>query len=179
MKNIKNKAFTLVELIVVITILAILGTIAFISLQGYSAGARDSKRLSDVTNILKKIGVEETQGTLVLTLISNQTTSTGKINNQDTSIIQGVPNYTNLEEDGNNFKDPSTDGDYVLGFAKGGTGTGAYKFIQIATLSEERNQAVLKGNYYLLDVANDSPSLVKDGSGTFVTDGGTNVPYSL
>jgi len=31
-----KKAFTLVELIVVITILAILWTIAFISLQGYS-----------------------------------------------------------------------------------------------------------------------------------------------
>jgi prepilin-type N-terminal cleavage/methylation domain-containing protein len=43
--------FTLVELIVVITILAILWTIAFISLQWYSAQARDSKRLSDIQNI--------------------------------------------------------------------------------------------------------------------------------
>jgi len=40
----KKKAFTLVELIVVITILTILGTIAFISLQGYSRDARDSTR---------------------------------------------------------------------------------------------------------------------------------------
>ena len=47
--------FTLVELIVVITILAILGTIAFISLQGYSAQARDSKRLSDIQNIKKSL----------------------------------------------------------------------------------------------------------------------------
>ena len=48
----KNKsAFTLVELIVVITILAILGTIAFISLQWYSKSARDSKRTSDISNI--------------------------------------------------------------------------------------------------------------------------------
>lgn len=48
----KNKsAFTLVELIVVITILAILGTIAFISLQWYSADARDSSRISDINHI--------------------------------------------------------------------------------------------------------------------------------
>jgi prepilin-type N-terminal cleavage/methylation domain-containing protein len=48
-----KKWFTLVELIVVITILAILGTIAFISLQWYSANARDSRRLADVWNIKK------------------------------------------------------------------------------------------------------------------------------
>jgi len=44
-------AFTLVELIVVITILAILWTIAFISLQWYSRDARDSTRTSDLWNI--------------------------------------------------------------------------------------------------------------------------------
>ena len=43
--------FTLVELIVVITILAILWTIAFISLQWYSSQARDSKRIADIQNI--------------------------------------------------------------------------------------------------------------------------------
>jgi len=46
-----RKAFTLVELIVVITILAILWTIAFISLQWYSRDARDGKRTSDVWNM--------------------------------------------------------------------------------------------------------------------------------
>ncbi len=44
----KIKAFTLVELIVVITILAILWTIAFISLSWYSSDARDSIRISDM-----------------------------------------------------------------------------------------------------------------------------------
>lgn len=47
----KQKAFTLVELIVVITILAILWTIAFISLQWYSLQARDSTRISDLSSI--------------------------------------------------------------------------------------------------------------------------------
>jgi len=49
--NKSKQAFTLVELIVVIIILAILWTIAFISLQWYSADARDSSRISDVNHI--------------------------------------------------------------------------------------------------------------------------------
>jgi prepilin-type N-terminal cleavage/methylation domain-containing protein len=47
----QRKAFTLVELIVVITILAILWTIAFISLQWYGKSARDSVRLSDIKSM--------------------------------------------------------------------------------------------------------------------------------
>ena len=43
--------FTLVELIVVITILAILWTIAFIALQWYSSNARDSVRVTDMSRI--------------------------------------------------------------------------------------------------------------------------------
>ncbi|MDD2871732.1 MAG: prepilin-type N-terminal cleavage/methylation domain-containing protein [Candidatus Gracilibacteria bacterium] len=51
MKNYKKHGFTLVELIVVITILLILGTIAFISLQGYSENSRDSARISDLSRM--------------------------------------------------------------------------------------------------------------------------------
>lgn len=48
----KNKyAFTLVELIVVLTIIAILWTIAFITMQWYSASSRDSVRISDMSKI--------------------------------------------------------------------------------------------------------------------------------
>ena len=50
-----KKGFTLVELIVVITILAILGTIVFISLQWYSENARDSRRVADINNIKKAL----------------------------------------------------------------------------------------------------------------------------
>lgn len=48
----KNKLwFTLVELIVVITILAILWTIAFISFQWYTQNSRDSKRIADINSL--------------------------------------------------------------------------------------------------------------------------------
>jgi prepilin-type N-terminal cleavage/methylation domain-containing protein len=58
--NIKSKtAFTLVELIVVITILAILWTIAFISFQWYSSNARDSVRISDINNIQKWLDLSQ------------------------------------------------------------------------------------------------------------------------
>lgn len=51
MQKHKNSAFTLVELIVVITILAILWTIWFLSLQWYSASSRDSVRINDISSI--------------------------------------------------------------------------------------------------------------------------------
>jgi len=50
-KKSKKQWFTLVELIVVITILAILWTIAFISFQGYTLNARDWVRMTDLNNI--------------------------------------------------------------------------------------------------------------------------------
>lgn len=50
----KNYAgFTLVELIVVMTILMILGAIGFTQLGGFQGSARDSSRLSDINNLSK------------------------------------------------------------------------------------------------------------------------------
>lgn len=56
-----SKAFTLVELIVVITILAILATIGYASLIGYGLTARDTKRISDLNNITKVIELYKIQ----------------------------------------------------------------------------------------------------------------------
>jgi len=48
-----SKGFTLVELIVVITILAILWTIGFLSFQWYSSSARDSSRIADISGLIR------------------------------------------------------------------------------------------------------------------------------
>lgn len=53
--NYKKAGFTLVELIVVVTILAILATIWFMSFFWYQISARDSVRISDLWNISKSI----------------------------------------------------------------------------------------------------------------------------
>jgi prepilin-type N-terminal cleavage/methylation domain-containing protein len=55
----QNIAFTLVELIVVITILSILATIGFLSLLGYQKSARESIRLSDIKLIEKQLSLYE------------------------------------------------------------------------------------------------------------------------
>ena len=46
-----QKGFTLVELIVVISILVILGTIGFLSVGSYLASARDTVRISDISHL--------------------------------------------------------------------------------------------------------------------------------
>ena len=55
------RAFTLVELLVVISILAILWTIAFLSFWWFSSKARDSNRISDTTNLSKWIELYQVQ----------------------------------------------------------------------------------------------------------------------
>jgi len=48
MQKINIRAFTLVELIVVITIVGILSTVGFVSYSGYLTWARDSNRISQM-----------------------------------------------------------------------------------------------------------------------------------
>jgi len=51
----KNKAFTLVELLVVITILWILSSVAFVSYMWYSENTRDSARISNLVKLEKSL----------------------------------------------------------------------------------------------------------------------------
>lgn len=53
----KNNAFTLVELIVAIAILAILATISFFSLSWYSSNSRDSVRITDLDAMMKSLNL--------------------------------------------------------------------------------------------------------------------------
>lgn len=50
-----TKGFTLVELIVVITILAILATIGFLSLQGYTQDAKETKTVANLRTVASSL----------------------------------------------------------------------------------------------------------------------------
>lgn len=129
-----KKAFTLVELIVVITILAILGTIAFISLQGYSGEAKNSKVTSDLRNIASAIETASTRNSVTLSQVATATAlTTNEVSgvtfwpNADTlatnagsGITYKVANvdFAAIGQNGEDFKDPnSTDAasNYLFG----------------------------------------------------------------
>lgn len=61
----RNPGFTLVELIVVITVLAILATVGFVSMGGYSKDAREAAREYDTSVIGKAISHQSVLGTPV------------------------------------------------------------------------------------------------------------------
>ena len=158
----KRKAFTLVELIVVITILAILWTIAFISLSWYSKEARDSKRITDTSSLLSKINIEQTKWTPLSDLITIGEPVTLQILWENNPNVQSFreANFKTLKEDEKNFRDPSNKfQNYPLAYAIWWTWKDAYKFIQIATISEKENKAVIKWNYYRSENPNDAKSL--------------------
>ena len=60
-----KKAFTLVELIIVVTIIAILATIWFISYSGYSENLKDTVRKTDVKTISKALEFKLSKGLLL------------------------------------------------------------------------------------------------------------------
>lgn len=57
----KRRGFTLIELIVVITILSILWTIAFISLKWYTTEARDSVRLQNISMLENALSLSKVE----------------------------------------------------------------------------------------------------------------------
>ena len=176
-KNTKH-AFTLVELIVVITILAILWTIAFISLQWYSKEARDSARLVDARSLIWKINIENARGIPLSELLTWSTTSTITINKNSSAISNiWMANFEYLREDRNNFQDPTNGIDYPIAFAEWWSWKWSYSFLQIATVSEKNNVAMVLWNYYLMD-KNDSPSLFLI-DGDYIVNWKLPLPYNI
>lgn len=150
-----TKAFTLVELIVVITILAILGTIAFISLQGYSADARNSKRTSDVNNIISAMSIKMAEGGWLSSFVTATDGTNWGLNLSSTgsygwtwaafwtNYFGWVPNYTALGVKAAEFQDPNGQ-DYKIGATT--TADGRYELA--ASLEEAgARKALVKGNY--------------------------------
>lgn len=179
-----KKAFTLVELIVVITILAILWTIAFISLEWYSWEARDSKRLNDVNNIFKKISLERVKWVYPENLMVNWVDTSSWLILWwiiPTKSAQWTVNFSEIKEEENSFKDPKWN-NYILSYAIWWSGTWAYKFVQLATINERKNEAVLVWDYYKLQTW-DSESLIfsnsNDLNSALVEDKKWILPYNI
>ncbi|MFK7780687.1 MAG: InlB B-repeat-containing protein [Candidatus Gracilibacteria bacterium] len=137
MNHIKKQAFTLVELIIVITILAILGTIAFISLQGYSTSSRNSVRISDLSTMKTSLELFN------LDAGKYPETSTGFDVIYSGSIVwtQGIfgeSTTKNVEKLDKIPKDPLTDKEYTYSITK------TKQEYQLAGLIEG-NEIVLNG----------------------------------
>lgn len=169
-----QKGFTLVELIVVITILAILGTIAFISLQGYSQDAKNAKVSSDLSTLSSAIEIALTDGTLsgLSTLVEtastdgaifttandvaatetvtlfNDTNSTSSAEVLDDSAVKysvGAVDFAALRQNGDDFKD-NAGKNYIAAIAY----SGSTAYYQLAGQKKETSgtfTAVIKGNY--------------------------------
>lgn len=154
-----KKAFTLVELIVVITILAILGTIAFISLQGYSGDAKNSKVTSDLRNIASAIETTSTKnGTSLLSMVDAtiaanaipDTTSTFGSGTQIaiwTNYDIGNVDFAVIGQNGADFLDPNgANAKYLFAAVTSST----FKAYQLAgqIIDNDTKKARITGTYY-------------------------------
>ena len=156
MKNTNRKAFTLVELIVVITILAILGTIAFISLQWYSQDAKNSKVASDLGTLASAIEISNTKGnTTIAGLLDNAKNSgvslptgtfgSGLTITDGTNAGIGWVDFAALNQNGADFKD--SDGkDYIYSYAASGS-VAYYQVVWQVKEASGSNKVLVKGNY--------------------------------
>jgi len=184
MKNNTKQAFTLVELIVVITILAILWTIAFINLQWYASEARDSKRLSDVYNIQKKISLERAKWTYPSNIMKNWVDISTWLTiswNMPTDAKQWIVDFQEIKENEDDFKDPIWT-NYVYSYSVWWSWTWAYKFIQLATINEQKNEALLVWDYYKIQSTDSSSIVFSDSSNLsspLVVDWLSVLPYSI
>ena len=112
--------------------------------------------------MLSKINIEETKWTQLSDLITTDEPVTLQILGEKNPNVQTFreANFKTLKEEEKNFKDPGNKNqNYPLAYAVWWTWKEAYKFIQIATISEKENKAVIKWNYYRSEDTKDAKSL--------------------
>jgi len=178
-----QKGFTLVELIVVITILAILGTIAFISLQGYSQDAKNSKVTSDLRTIVSAIETGVTDGTLGLnklvdTSVGTAGTAVGLgeffasgVTMASGALEVGAIDFVALRQNGEDFKDPEGN-EYIAAYVSDPSDSNNtfYQVVGQTKNTAGTYDAVVKGNYLQI-ATTDANGLVSVGSGTTAISG--------
>lgn len=157
---IKNKkAFTLVELIVVMTILAILWTIAFISLQGYSGDANNSKILYDVKNLTSLMETRLSQWESIDNLVLNNRKAINGVNSGATILSWaytlswvtyevGTFDFAKFWANGDDFvySDSGNDRDYIFSYLKTSERL-YYEFAWQKRNNDWSYSAIIKWNY--------------------------------
>ncbi len=153
--------FSLVELLVVITIMAILSVTAYVALGGQTAKARNSKRMQDLGAIQSAIEIYALNNGNKYPAALDDGNTTDPETDLVPKYMPKLPKDPSKNASGGNF-------DYAYGFS-----TNSY---QLGTTLEEDNgtfKAYVIGNG--VDLIN---GVAPSGCGK-VTDGGTCLPYSL
>ncbi len=89
----KIKGFTLIELMIVIAIISLLAMIITYSIVGAQQKARDTKRIAELSDIGKAIGIYQSMNAGKLPI--SQTDNPSQTNFWDTGCIDGKNNFLN------------------------------------------------------------------------------------
>lgn len=100
--QLKNKGFTIIELLIVIVIIAILATIGVVAYGGVQQNARDSKRKSDVSSLHTGIEAYFVQAQQYPTLTEINDNAAGGFRETN---LKGIPSET--------FTDPKAANDQM------------------------------------------------------------------
>jgi prepilin-type N-terminal cleavage/methylation domain-containing protein len=150
-RKLSKKGFSLVELLVVITIMAILSIVAYTAVAGQTIKAKNARRLQDISTI---------QSALELYIVKNGDYP-GALTDLTTDYISKVP------------KDPKTTNNYAYwrgdNAENSGTQTSSKTYILATTLEEEDASTPMKNNIATNNNNFSVPGKKKDSSGCLLT----------
>ena len=155
-----KKGFTLVELLVVITIIAILSVAAYVAVGGQTMKAKNSRRIQDISTIQSALEIYYVEKGSYPDAVSVPSVH-ANFKTYDTSQLGAK--YISKQP-----LDPWSTDTASIPYAYNVNGT-KKQYQLAATLEDETaNKAYVVGN---------GTDLIEDKNGAIVTDGGPNLPY--